>query len=1020
MQPTKKQPHTTSSNSRREFMQQIALCYMAANLPLSFLGCESDDNMFVGSGKVPYKVWEEMLMALQTCPDYLQGRMKSLVASKDPEAMFNFVRDDIYLMPTTNKSIGYVGTEFKWGIKGALRYGLATPREKAELLNQMFTDAGITSKVVFERTTITPEEAMPFFLRPIQRKFNVEVSKKQWKQWKKELQIENNEDYKIPVIDPDFKKTNALAEKLWGFIPDKENLNRSNFDFRWDNYRTPTVEFQIDGVTKYAHLFDANIPFGELKNKGSISEANPVKLNEETVEIKISYREAIHPEKEIDMISGTWKSRELIGSQIHFACLNGLSLEQSAVTPIGNLRIFTPSLAYQDFDATLEAMQQQSFIADPFTLEGEKIILPDNEESPILINTSNSQLVKTINQVALKVIPVNKPLVKMEVKPTGISGKIVEGLQASDFKFIDNNQPIQVLMESNRPTPKILMLYDASFSMPKEFFGEKMDVFVATLKENIQSKFPAAIVDKWSTKSELFTWLLKASKTNYDLIVFATDGDNEDAFNEKDLEIYKSGPPAIILNVNRSTSIFKKETFEKMADITNGEVFNATDQKSALDKLVAFVNAMDIPPYTFTFYASYEKLHETVLQMDDKRLEAKCNYEFLENEDLESVNQGIIGMYLDLKVGNTHIKRVLAGWDPLTQNNQKPTNIHFLDVKSLVLGGTTFYFEGEGPTMATSLVDLLKHKLSTRDWGEALLEDDINKAKTEFEKGGFQYHPNIVPLMAPIENGITNSTFTFASGIRVGVCKQQLHIEDKKIKQSFDFLPTSNYVSFTSGNENAFKINLKKTAQLAIREAYLFNNSTLSNLKDKVLIERKKAITDSWFSNIDTNNLDRYYWSERIYRGDGNYKLFDSSGVSKAFWQINKQGELYGVLKDGTGGGSNEDIIEGLSRMMDVMSNLTAIIQQLGYLNSIGGLALSIIAMYGVTLTKLYAIVSETIMIMDATGMDDKIAAVLREFACNVAKAIVYASTGNAGSIMGGLDTFIGLVVGSKSPFSCG
>ena len=73
-------------------------------------------------------------------------------------------------------------------------------------------------------------------------------------------------------------------------------------------------------------------------------------------------------------------------------------------------------------------------------------------------------------------------------------------------------------------------------------------------------------------------------------------------------------------------------------------------------------------------------------------------------------------MYLDLKVGNTLTKRVLAGWYPVTQNNQKPTKAHFVDVKSLILGGTTFYFEGEGPTLTTSLVDMLKFKLSTRGW----------------------------------------------------------------------------------------------------------------------------------------------------------------------------------------------------------------------------------------------------------------------------------------------------------------
>lgn len=77
---------------------------------------------------------------------------------------------------------------------------------------------------------------------------------------------------------------------------------------------------------------------------------------------------------------------------------------------------------------------------------------------------------------------------------------------------------VQVLMESNHKTPKILMLYDVSLSMPKEYYKEQMDAFINTLQQKILTTFPAAIIDKWPTPSELFTWLLKASKTDYDLL----------------------------------------------------------------------------------------------------------------------------------------------------------------------------------------------------------------------------------------------------------------------------------------------------------------------------------------------------------------------------------------------------------------------------------------------------------------------------------------------------------------------
>lgn len=68
---------------------------------------------------------------LEICPDHLESRMKNLVISKDAKAMFDFVRDEIHLIPANDRSLGYIGTQLKWGIKGALRYGMATPREKA-------------------------------------------------------------------------------------------------------------------------------------------------------------------------------------------------------------------------------------------------------------------------------------------------------------------------------------------------------------------------------------------------------------------------------------------------------------------------------------------------------------------------------------------------------------------------------------------------------------------------------------------------------------------------------------------------------------------------------------------------------------------------------------------------------------------------------------------------------------------------------------------------------------------------
>ncbi len=1005
--------------NRRGFIQQLALCYMATQLPLTFLGCKSEGKKFAGTGKAPYKVWEEMLMALQTSPDHLEGRMKSLIAAKDPASMFHFVRDEIYLMPTHNTYLQNIGTQLKWGLKGVLRYGLATPREKAELLNKMYIDAGIVSKVVFERTDFQTEEIPSFFLKPIERGFNLNISKSQWKQWKKELQIENIENYEIPVNDANIEKTNALAEKLWQHIPNKENLDKYPFDFRWDNYRTPTVEFEINGEKKFAHLFDPTVTFGSLKSEKeeAISEADPVKSNDEKVSIIISYRDSIDTKTEKELVSGEWSSTQLVGNQINMAFLHGLNLEQQAITQIGSLRTFTPALAFQSFEEEIQVMQENSFLGNPFTLDGKKI---DVNEEDLKINgvsiakKTNEELQKQVQKLKIKAVPANYPLVKLNVIPTDENGNFVENLAASDFSITDNKNQVHPLMESNRPTPRILILYDGSFSMPKEYYQENMDAFVESLHQRIVQKYPAAVITKWETPSELFTWLLKASKTDYDLIIYATDGHNGDTYNPKDEKTYKNGPPAIILNVY---DIDSKESFIKMAEITNGIVIHAKDQIKTLDVVSDYIEKMNIPPYVFTYYATEAtETHTVNVGIDSNRINENDTYNFLSGLDKkEAIGQNIIGLYCNIKIGNTNIKRVLAGWDPLTEPNIQLNSSHFLAVRNTILGGATIYIEGEGPTISAGLSDVLKYRLTTRSWGEALLENDNEKAKENFSKGGYIYHPEIMPLMAPLQDAVTTNSMTFASGIRMAIIKHKIGIGENASTTSFDYLPTSNYTTLAKNSDSAFKITLEKTAQLAIREGHFFTNSTLSELEDLQLLEIQKANEKKWFQEKKETLSNTYYWNERIFRGDGNFKIFDEAAVSLAYWQINQQtGELFGILADGTGGGSN-GIEKQLNELNKVMDMYMLIFSSIGA----SGLALGIVAAYGKTLVKLYAIVTEVIIIMDPAGMDEKVMAALQELACNVNKEIMFFAFGKVGEVMGGIDVIIGLMGDGTGLFKC-
>ena len=245
-----------------------------------------------------------------------------------------------------------------------------------------------------------------------------------------------------------------------------------------------------------------------------------------------------------------------------------------AMTPMGNVNVFTPALALQAIDESEAFMAERSVLADPITLAGKRITFSQDGATKmggaLILNKPNENLQKEVDTLQVSAKTTGYPGVKLSVFPKNKDNQIVEGLSANDFKIIENGKPISAILESNQRTPRILIMADVSLSMPSEFRNEGMETFIETLKNDILKTYPAAIIDFWKTPSSLFTWLLKASQTDNDLIIFATDGDNNDVFNPNDESVYRSGPPAIVLDVTNASKPRFDKTFGKMAEITNG------------------------------------------------------------------------------------------------------------------------------------------------------------------------------------------------------------------------------------------------------------------------------------------------------------------------------------------------------------------------------------------------------------------------------------------------------------------
>lgn len=1029
-----KEEKTTNSGNgmqRREFITHLVLGAMATSLPLSLYSCKDKmDDGFVGSGKVPYKIWEEILHYIKSSPDNLKGQYESLIKKGNPEEMFHFVRDQFYLIPAYAKKIGY-GNSLKYGTEYALRSGMATMYEKALLYKNMLTAAGITAYIKKERTNISPEQAQIFFYRPIERNFNPAISNKLLKRWGKEMGTPSSIPPFIFSEEEIDKKTNTLTSRILKTLDLPEDHKLYGFDFRWPNYDTPVVEFEWEGQTMYAHLYDPTIPFGKSFGDDPAligKELEPYK-NEETLDLELTYRDSIQPNKEKTLLQGKWLTKDVVGNQLNILFLDNLTDNQKMVVPVGNIRTFTPAFSFQGLEKTQEELAIHSKLGQPITLEGDTLqFSPSGQYVGIGQNKllpPQPDLQKTVTNISGSAKVAGKPKVKLSVTATNQKGELVQGLSASDFRITEDGKEVQAILESNQQTPKILILADGSGSMPFEYGGQGMKNFVSNLKEKILEQFPAAIIQNWTTPSSLFTWLLKASKTEYDLIVYATDGHNDDTFNPENLNIYKSGPPAIILDVdNRPTNSWYAETFNKMAEITNGVLFPVEDQVKAIDFISTYVSNLNIEPYTFTYYSVGKPGERTVtIELDNKRLQAQTTYTALDNSPNSEVGPKIIGVYLRIKhqQSSTNIKRVLAGWDHVIYPKQKPVEQMADEVNDLFLGGVQLYIEGDGPTYSAVLSDLLKAKMSTRDWGEASIDGDTETAWELYKKGQIQISGKALSLMQQLPKVADTNSMTFASGLRIGMSLTRPGIMNGTGIERFDYIPSSRYKTLCNDPKKGFEKTIKRTTVLALREQELFKTTALTDLSEKKWISLSTARKNSFLSE-EPFKSNYYYYRYRVSKGR-QFRILDESGTTLSYLAIdNEFGELYAVLPSGAGGGEDyykrdlekyQLITKSLFSLMGILDHY-----KLLRLSAAGSLSLGVVALYGELLVKLYAAASEAIMIMDASFINERLAAALAQFACDVAKQIA-TSIGPVGAVMGGLDTLIGLIAPDDNPFPC-
>ncbi|MCX2718092.1 hypothetical protein [Lentiprolixibacter aurantiacus] len=1007
----------SEESSRRLFFKQLITGSAGLYLFPNLQACKNKETsqLVEVTGPPPFSVWEEMISVLEQSPDHWISRFNNLIISKNPEAMIDFVREDIGMIPSDEEYFRNIGNQIIYGPSGTLRCGLATPRGKAELLKNMLEKAGFEARVVYETVDLSESEVKKILFSDGQSSFDPPLDDSKVKEWHTRLGVSEPKG-QVEWLNSIVDQSEGLGKVLLDKIPENFRLTAER-GFRFSAMDVPGVIYSNGTDEIFVHLFDPSVSSGSYhpsNTQYSYREADPAIATREEIQLSLKGINALNPSEEINLLEGKWNASELVGQQLKLFFLNNMTFPQQLANTISDISTFTPCMAVQNLYEDAAYMEKASVLGKPIGLGGEPIM--NDYRIQFSNEGESSRLQANVTSLECRARTKAYPTVALEIYPRDSSGKIIEGMNPSDFNIVDNGKTVCGWMQSNHKAPKIMLLHDTSFSMPEAYYGEGIQVFLENLERVIHNVYPKAIIQRQETDSGIYSAHLKAALSDNDLILYATDGDNDDQFNPEDASIYKSGPPTIYLNVRESSTALLSEITEN----TFSEFIQAEDQTKTIERITKIIEETDFPPYIFMYNSNNSSIpHEVHVSLKGTDLKAETQYTFpAQKENL--IGDRLISLILDVKIGdNPIVRRVLAGWNPLTEPNMEP-NIHMANaVHEMLMGGVTLAFEREGASESIRLTEYLKYLLTHKDWFQSYQQGKVDQAIAAIDKGGYSYPQQFLSMMQPIREARTKKALTIPLGYRIGVLKFKPGLFSENTELNFDYLPTSKYVTFAVDKEKSFEETLKKTAQLALLENATFTHSTLSKLKNAELALNKITINEETYSaeHLESNY---HYFQEKIFRGA--LALFDKEAKQKAFWQIDEySGELYGILPDGSGGGGNS-VMAQLQELKNVVKEYEKIValMNLGMgATGTGNFPIGVVANYSVTLVKLYSFATEAIIIMDASGIDKDVQEAIAQFACNVYKDILYVSFGPVGEAMGGIENLITALGGNYSFIDC-
>lgn len=907
--------------TRRRFLQLVGIS--VAGIPLGCFG--SEDAAWDGAGAEdapPFSVWRQIREALRASPDHLPARAARLVETRDPEALFAFVRDEIVTFPARGDGFGNRSGDavaaMRWGVRGTLRCGAGTPREKAELLVSLLRDAGFEAEVVAGRLdpNVDPRDIL---LRPVTRLFAPEVSPEQLQAWARVMGVRGAGP--LPVLDGGAVESGPLADAILASLP--ADTAAPSFDFSLS--RVPLVRVMSKEGERYANPLVPGASFGDPRADRLAPAARPRDLRPFEVAVQVASTD--DPSRRITVAEGQWPLEETIGRRIVLQFVPVGDLHAALRVPATRIRAFTPVLALDDAHAPREALVERGVVGSAITVGGEVLGVDDDGRLSFEGLPMGADVEGEVHVAAVEVeaAATGFPVIRLRICARNTTGEPVLGLTADNLGISEGGVALPFLLRQSRPPPpRLLLLFDLSNSLPTAFRDDGATALARRLAEEVLTRHAdaslqvASVVagsangprawtrdpDEIETSarrltgwgSDFWSALASARRFGANVIVLITDGQSTDAPREVAAARahVASGPPVVGLAVGE----VRRAELDEIAALTGGAVFEVADHRQAVDAIIRQLEARSDRALVVEYEAPREGPVERTVQVRAGSGRGIASYRVPAAAD-RLATPALAGIYLVVRSAGHEVVRTLAGIPPDAASAQTEVDQAVRDdVRAALFGTTILSVEAGAPTLSVWLDDMLSARLTWQPLVEAARRNDLEGVARAMEAGVRVVPSHTLLLHPPLEQ--SDGALTFETEPRLLLLSERPLYEGGVLRTA-DLLPLNGWATAASDSRDAFRLTARRTARLAVMEARLYDDSTTTRLVGRPLhhlppigsINRESAAAG---------------WAKVLSAYAGRHRLLPTDGGPFAFWAIDRSGTLVGILPDGSGGGISKDV----------------------------------------------------------------------------------------------------------------